>query len=808
MKFLHCFFLSLVLCFFISTGHADEIAVVQLSFDGINTFHCGVGTIVQQTHTILQEWNKKNGDHSFKLYLLSGDYSPALEEYSEETLQKNREECRASGGDLFLIPTMIRDEMFGNPQQWEELCMNGAKMCSEIINQNSHTLILAHDTAYAQLPLRLEELKKQGKIHGSCQVLWIPHATSWSYNGHTDDGIPRWPERHAWELAASRGASPTTYQIGCISDTMKAVLLEAPFNVSEKALFPFLTGIILDRYLDEPPSSKVIEELSKHNIPLDKRLIFSIGRANPLKGLDITLEMFRHLRRKNPDLHLVLLAPISDYMPSYQQLLKNRIEKENLDVTLIETFDPDIAHYIYQYENTELVCLLSRMDTKPLTVMESRVNPKNCVILVSNSDRMGDQVIDGINGFTCSLDGIEEIIEEPISLPHPIQNVIDKAQCILDLSDKKRRAVIHAAKELISTTFDLRANMETNLENLFSKMAREPIETRYPSLLLDTIKREYGWRDSLQFTAIKKGLANPPLAIFKEPTSLPSAILKWIEGDPFTAEDRFVTLNHFRENGCPFLPRILENREGKYVSSVGSSNFILMDYLSDSGDEITFNDMLRLTGRLHQHTEGVEPSERLRISKLDEYKARHSVFLDPWFVQHYSDHFDTPSWRVLTERSSYFCTPHFHSIYRSLPKTLIHGDNNQSNILISNNAPYFIDLDSFRYDVRLLDLASYFRYGGYQTYESLCKNRNLLSIIRTTYASSASPLTPLEEGNLALIVEFSQFDFLSWALEELKYSNQNNMEVKEEVLLNHITTYQNQLSKDLNEKNFVVSHIL
>ena len=43
----------------------------------------------------------------------------------------------------------------------------------------------------------------------------------------------------------------------------------------------------------------------------------------------------------------MLFVYTSDYMPSYLQLLKDRIEKEQLDVTLIDYFDTKLADFIY-----------------------------------------------------------------------------------------------------------------------------------------------------------------------------------------------------------------------------------------------------------------------------------------------------------------------------------------------------------------------------------------------------------------------------------------------------------------------------
>lgn len=445
-----------------------EVAIVQLSFDGINTFHCGVGTVVLQTQTVLKELNQYyNESIHFKLYLISGDYSSQLNEYSSEILEKNMKDCDESGGKVYLIPMSKNDQMFGDQEQWQELCEKGAELCSRIINENKYTIIIAHDTAYAQLPYQLRNIAKKGKKLQPHKILWLPHATSWSYNGHSKEGIPNWPERHQWELEASQHSISNNYQIGIISPTLKKEITSDPFNVPESALISFRTGILLDKYLNSMHENTIACELSKRLIPLNKRLIFSIGRSNPLKGHDITLEVYRHLKNNYSDIHLVLLAPPSDYMPAYNQLLMDRIKNEQLDVTLINKFDPDLAHLIYQWPNTSLICLLSRIDTQPLTVMEARVNPKNSVILVSDSERMGRQVNNKKDGFICSLDGFDNIIiDAPCELISPLKEIVEYSKDILDLPYESRKQIIDEGKKLVLENYDLRKNMIKNLISL------------------------------------------------------------------------------------------------------------------------------------------------------------------------------------------------------------------------------------------------------------------------------------------------------------------------------------------------------
>lgn len=777
--------------FFRTECPAKEIAFVQLSFDGINAFHCGVGAVVLQTQAVLKEFNEhyRNLVH-FKLYLLAGDYSPSLPEYSWETLETNRKSCQETGGDVYLIPTTVPEEMFGHPTQWRELCQGGAERCAEIINQNSFTLIIAHDSAYAQLPLYLKKLDHQEKLKKPYRIVWVPHATSWTYNGHSPEGIAQWPERHAWELTAAQGASHYHYRIGSISQTIRQDLSSPPFCVPESSFLSYQTGILRDRYLQPLSEEAIASELEKRAIPLDKRLIFSIGRATPLKGHDITLEMFRHLRPLYPDIHLVMLAPPSDYSFSYFHFLKKRVEPEE-GITFLEEFDPDLAHFIYQWPKTALVSLLSRMDTQPLTVMEARTNPQNSLVLVSNPERMGKQVVDGVDGFVCSLDGLDAVIDQSLPLTGPIANVVHSAQRILDLKDPlERQKVIEAGKQLISDRYDMRKNMIENLRALFGQMD----DCEELSAHSERVCREFNLKGPLHFEKLAGGMVNPPVAVYSEKKNL-LGLLKIEKGE--RAVQRLKVLSEIDVEKFPHLPTFFRNREGNHLTQIGKHFYSFSEFLAPDPSAVpTFEQMVEMTGKLHKETASLQ-SDFLQISKLEEYRTRFTLFSDPWFKNYNLKIFTGPLWDKVVHLSRYFASPLFRNLYDQLPKQLIHGDNNQTNVVIHNQHLYFIDFDALRIDVRLLDLVSYFRYGGFERYLDLSSQKKLIPLLQERYGL----LTATEEQSIPQFVLFTHIEFMSWALKMLKEAVLDGNQTKEEEFGLCLKQYLEQLRRIIGDQH-------
>lgn len=435
------------LLLFCVSAFSSEMAVVQLSFDGVSTHLNGVGTVVLQTKDVLR-------DLPVKQYLITADYA----DFSAQLLEKNRQECLATGGDVHVLPVENNHYKFGDIHQWQSLSKQGAELCKEIIEANEFTIVIAHDVAYAHVPHLLREME----VAGQYKVIWVPHSNGWDYVGHTVDLKPLRPERHKWEMEAMQNASRDGYKVGFIGENIKRQLIAFPFEMAEEDLSPYRTGILLDEFRKELDEEAIAQELKKWDIPLDKRIIFFIGRAVTIKGPDIVLEMFRHVQERYPDTHLVMLAP-NDYQPDFLAMLKAR--NRSIGATIIDHFDTHLANYLYQWRNTAIVALLSRTDTQPLTIMEARANPKQAIVLASNQGGMKTQVRHGIDGFTCKIDALKEPVTTSLPL-EKIEDVVAQAYAILELSPDERAAIVQEGKRLIEEKYDMRKAVLFNIETI------------------------------------------------------------------------------------------------------------------------------------------------------------------------------------------------------------------------------------------------------------------------------------------------------------------------------------------------------
>jgi Ser/Thr protein kinase RdoA (MazF antagonist) len=220
-----------------------------------------------------------------------------------------------------------------------------------------------------------------------------------------------------------------------------------------------------------------------------------------------------------------------------------------------------------------------------------------------------------------------------------------------------------------------------------------------------------------------------------------------------------------------------------------------VEYLPDATQASCFNEILKLTGKLHSELSKVKCSSNLKNSKLDEYRKRSHLFQDPWFQYYYPDVIQDPIWNYVCQLNQCFCSEKFRILYEQLPSQLIHGDNNQTNIVVSRGEHYFVDFDTIRHDIRLLDLASYFRYGGFDEYIRLSHEGTLVFAMNALYGEKAGPLNRVEERVFHTIVAFSHIEFMSWVLENLKKGTIKRNPVKEAAFREYLRIYMEQLRK-------------
>lgn len=312
----------------------------------------------------------------------------------------------------------------------------------------------------------------------------------------------------------------------------------------------------------------------------------------------------------------------------------------------------------------------------------------------------------------------------------------------------------------------------------------------------EKISKVYRLAKNIIFKKMQGGIVNPPIVVLtgEKGKNTPIAVVKAEKGREDLAAIRLKILQNMKSNGFTYLPEVFRNINGKNLTKLEGQPFYFIQYIHADKTAISFDLLLTVTGDFHQHAKNNSHATQLKNAKLDEYISRSECFSDPWFQTEYSL-FRDADWREIVKLSQYFNSAKFRRIYENLPTQLIHGDNNQTNILLSNKIPYFIDFDSFRLDVRLLDIVSYFRYGGFDRYLELSKSGELFTSIDATYGKSTEKLSTEEKASFHLLVAFSHIEFMSWALMKLKNAQIQQNKIKKGEFYQFLKLYKAQMSE-------------
>ncbi|ANY05788.1 hypothetical protein AFB00_05145 [Pseudonocardia sp. HH130630-07] len=163
------------------------------------------------------------------------------------------------------------------------------------------------------------------------------------------------------------------------------------------------------------------------------------------KGFDIFLQAARELDQL--DCHFVLQAAV----PSIDYPIVADLKKlQSPNVTLLFDLDFVLPRQLMQWDKTEVVAVLSRVDAQSFVPMEVRSYGK-ALILVSNRDGLPRQVRDGQDGFITDLE---------------VNEVARTMQEILHLPRARKAEIAAAGVRLVQEEYDMSKNFTTAIVRL------------------------------------------------------------------------------------------------------------------------------------------------------------------------------------------------------------------------------------------------------------------------------------------------------------------------------------------------------
>ncbi len=391
-----------------------KIAIVYIAHDGFTSLYTGVGTVARDFllsfPEVSRKLKKEYKDIQLDLFATTIKYSKECFGYSEE-IKGNTERLTKLYKNIHLVELIngsAGTKSYGSIDVWKNACISAATFLYSLTVLEKYDSILAVcvDTPFAQVPNYFFDQYNVDFI----DFVWLPQSTVLIHKIDSAIGISSAEEnyikeRYEWEKAViDQSKTNNKVKIGSVGTFMQKHLLEA-YKADKTTLVNLQNGLYFKRLSAYKKTQEEIHNLlAKLNIPTDRPLLYSFGRAESYKGLDLVLKNSIELIKKKNFFVFILASPYS-MEDDYVVKLKKLAENYPLDIKIIFGLDFLTPHYIMQWKNTKILALLSRAEPFGLIPVESRFyNNKNLSLLTTKADGFLYQIDQGTDGFMVNLE--------------------------------------------------------------------------------------------------------------------------------------------------------------------------------------------------------------------------------------------------------------------------------------------------------------------------------------------------------------------------------------------------------------------
>ena len=385
-----------------------KLGIVICAHDGISSVYAGVGTAIDGYFSNIGELQQELGEeYEIRLWAITPWTAPSNCGYSSAQYEKVRGICRSTGGDV-LECFNISDgfNQYGGFDNWNTTSPTAALLIHQVLKDYApdDAIVIAACTPFALTPAILE---RHLDFEVNLRAVWIP------YNSSLIEERGRYnTKRIEFELAAVRSINATPGLYAGYMNPFMQEHLGRDYGVQDDKFVPMSLGISEDQ-VPVHPQDEIRRAMEERSIPTDKPIVFSFGRGVHIKGFDIFMRAAAELA--DLDCHFVLqVAAWSLDLPIVAELKKLKLP----NMTLMFGLDLVFPMQLMQWDNTELVAVLSRHEAAGIIPMEVRSYGK-AMILVSKVGGLIRQVHHGVDGFITELpvEDVARTMREMITLP-------------------------------------------------------------------------------------------------------------------------------------------------------------------------------------------------------------------------------------------------------------------------------------------------------------------------------------------------------------------------------------------------------
>lgn len=380
--------------------------VVNLvTYDGINSWYCGVGTIsisfVNSIPEVVSHFEEKGIGITFNVMTPFTTqeclgYKEGLREKNEKILREQR------GRIIYHSDASDSTSQYGVMSNWKASSIGAATSILDQTLSENHDFSINYcfDTPYSAVAERvLTQLKFYNGIKPN--IVWVPHSTGII---HETEGVQVNLERKFWELSAVDFAGKEDKaRIGYINEFMKNHLLNK-FGASNTSFVPLINGI-QDFGINHTKES-IDGVFERYGLDIDRKIVYATGRAELYKGFGELIQAFKSSQEFH-DADLVLfVSGYTEYAPCLGELI-NMYDKMDTRGKLVDAFiSQEEMMAIIQSNNTVAAVIPSKGEPFGLLPLEFRAWMRDYgpIIIASDVDGLSEQIIHGEDGFLVNVD--------------------------------------------------------------------------------------------------------------------------------------------------------------------------------------------------------------------------------------------------------------------------------------------------------------------------------------------------------------------------------------------------------------------
>ncbi len=384
-----------------------KVAIVYIAHDGYTSMYTGVGTVARDFLLSFPEVVKhlqKKLNYSYELFATTIKYNKNCFGYSENLKQSTLEFIKKHENIklIELLNGSHGEESYAGVGNWKAASISAATFIYSLSLSYDYVIAIAVDTPFAQVAnYYFNQYESQ-----NVEIVWLPQSTVIIHREKQKTLSSEEELRFKWEKVCIDLANiHNQVFIGSVGKYMKRHLIE-DFGAMPEKIVNLTNSLYLNRLDTYRVSQKSIENtLQKLGLPCDRPILFSFGRAEYYKGLDLVLLGSLDLIKKYNYFVLVLASPYED---NQRDLILTKLKKiaksHTKDMKVISTQDFLLPHIIMQWKNTNILAVLSRAEPFGLIPIESRYyKNQKLTLLVSAVGGLNEQVIDGEDGFVTQL---------------------------------------------------------------------------------------------------------------------------------------------------------------------------------------------------------------------------------------------------------------------------------------------------------------------------------------------------------------------------------------------------------------------